>query len=44
MFVRLEQAYMGINRVISRILAILLILMVINVFYDDIMRYFFHNS
>lgn len=44
MLVRLEQAYMGINRVISRILAILLILMVLNVFYDVIMRYFFHNS
>ena len=44
MLVRLEQAYMGINRVISRILAGLLILMVLNVFYDVIMRYFFHNS
>ena len=44
MFVRLEKAFMGINRLISKILAILLLLMVVNVFYDVIMRYFFHNS
>jgi TRAP-type mannitol/chloroaromatic compound transport system permease small subunit len=44
MLVRLEKAFMGINRQISRILAVLLILMVLNVFYDVIMRYFLHNS
>ena len=44
MFFRLEKAFMGINRLISKILAILLLLMVVNVFYDVIMRYFFHNS
>ena len=44
MFVRLEKAFMGINRLISKILAILLLLMVVNVFYDVIMRYFFQNS
>ena len=37
----------GIDRVVDgmgRLLSILLLLMVLNVFYDVIMRYFFHNS
>ncbi len=44
MFIRLEKAYMRINRVVSRILGLLLVLMVFNVSYDVVMRYFFHNS
>lgn len=40
----IEQAFMKINRIVARILAVLLLLMVLNVFYDVVMRYFFHNS
>lgn len=44
MLTGLEQAFMKINRVAARILAVLLLLMVCNVFFDVVMRYFFHNS
>lgn len=44
MLERLERAYMRFKWLLGKILSVLLILMVINVFYDVIMRYFFHNS
>lgn len=44
MLVRVEQFYRRINRVAGRVLAVVLVLMTVNVFYDVIMRYFFHNS
>ncbi|MBE0585134.1 MAG: TRAP transporter small permease subunit [Desulfofustis sp.] len=44
MLVKIERVFMRLNRFIGRILAILLLLMVINVFYDVVMRYFLHNS
>ncbi|THB74173.1 MAG: TRAP transporter small permease subunit [Desulfobulbaceae bacterium] len=44
MLVRAEQIFNAINRIAGRILSVVLVLMVFNVFYDVIMRYFFHNS
>ncbi len=44
MLIRLEQFYQRLNRVAGKILSGVLVLMTINVFYDVIMRYFFHNS
>lgn len=44
MLVRAEQLFNTLNRLAGRILSVVLILMVFNVFYDVIMRYFFHNS
>jgi len=44
MLVRIEQFYMRINRVAGKILSLVLILMIINVFCDVVLRYFFHNS
>ncbi len=44
MLIRAEQFFMRINRISGKILTIVLLLMTINVFYDVIMRYFFHNS
>ncbi len=44
MLVRVEQFYKRINRVAGRVLAVVLVLMTVNVFFDVIMRYFFHNS
>ena len=44
MLVRIERIFTGISRITGKILAILLLLMVLNVFYDVVMRYFFHNS
>lgn len=41
---RLEQVFNRINQVVAKILAILLLIMVCNVFYDVVMRYFFLNS
>ena len=41
---RLEKAFERVKRILGRVLSLLLILMVFNVFYDVIMRYFFHNS
>ena len=41
---RLERAFEKIKRILGKILSLLLVLMVLNVFYDVIMRYFFHNS
>lgn len=44
MLVKAEQIYTRINRVAGKILALVLILMTLNVFYDVVMRYFFRNS
>jgi TRAP-type mannitol/chloroaromatic compound transport system permease small subunit len=44
MLVKIERVFMRLNRFVGRILAILLLLMVVNVFYDVVMRYFLHNS
>lgn len=44
MLCNIEQVFMKINRIGARILAVLLLLMIFNVFYDVVMRYFFHNS
>lgn len=44
MLIRLEQFFVRVNRLAGRILSVLLLLMTLNVFYDVIMRYFFHNS
>jgi TRAP-type mannitol/chloroaromatic compound transport system permease small subunit len=41
---RVEQFYNRVNKFGGRILSFLLVLMTLNVFYDVIMRYFFHNS
>jgi TRAP-type mannitol/chloroaromatic compound transport system permease small subunit len=44
MLVRTEQFFMKMNRIFGRILTVVLLMMTVNVFYDVIMRYFFHNS
>jgi TRAP-type mannitol/chloroaromatic compound transport system permease small subunit len=44
MLVKLEQFYTRINRVAGKLLSVVLILMIINVFYDVVMRYFFRSS
>jgi TRAP-type mannitol/chloroaromatic compound transport system permease small subunit len=40
----IERAFMRASRFLGRMLAIVFLLMTINIFYDVIMRYFFHNS
>ena len=44
MLLKMERVFQRINRLLARILAIVFLLMTINVFYDVVMRYFFHNS
>lgn len=44
MLVKLECFFNSVLRVVGRITSILLLLMIVNVFYDVIMRYFFQNS
>lgn len=44
MLIRIEKFYDRLNRIGGKILSFLLVLMTLNVFYDVIMRYFFHNS
>jgi len=44
MLIKVEQAFMKMNRVAGKILSVLLVLMVLNVFFDVVMRYFVHNS
>ncbi len=39
-----ERFFQRISRVLGRILAMIFLLMTINIFYDVVMRYFFHNS
>lgn len=44
MLIRAEKLFMRMNRLAGRILSGLLVLMTLNVFFDVIMRYSFHNS
>ena len=44
MLIQVEQFFMRINRILGKILSAVLLLMAVNVFFDVIMRYFFHNS
>lgn len=44
MLIKIEEFYSRVNRIGGKILSFLLVLMTLNVFYDVIMRYFFHNS
>lgn len=44
MLVKLEKIFNAVIGVVGRITSVLLLLMIFNVFYDVIMRYFFHNS
>ncbi|MGL1933161.1 MAG: TRAP transporter small permease subunit [Desulfotalea sp.] len=44
MLLRLEKFFVRANKVMGKVASILLLLMVINVFYDVVMRYFFRNS
>ncbi|BDD88749.1 TRAP transporter small permease subunit [Desulfofustis limnaeus] len=41
---KIERMFMRLNRVTGRCLAVLLLLLVLNVFYDVVTRYFLHNS
>jgi len=41
---KVEHVFGRVNRLIGKVLSILLLLMTLNVFYDVIMRYFMHNS
>lgn len=44
MLLKAEQFFTKINTFAGKILSVVLLLMTFNVFYDVIMRYFFHNS
>ncbi len=44
MLVKLERFVVSVVNIVAQITSILLLLMIFNVFYDVIMRYFFHNS
>lgn len=44
MLQKVERLFQRSSHFLSRILAIVFLLMTINIFYDVIMRYFFHNS
>ncbi len=41
---KIEQFYKRVALVLGKVLTVVMLLMTINVFYDVIMRYFFHNS
>lgn len=44
MLLKLEKFFTKTNKILGKIASILLILMVLNVFFDVVMRYFFRNS
>jgi TRAP-type mannitol/chloroaromatic compound transport system permease small subunit len=44
MLVKLETIIESVVDVVGKITSVLLLLMIFNVFYDVVMRYFFHNS
>jgi TRAP-type mannitol/chloroaromatic compound transport system permease small subunit len=44
MLIRIEAFFDGMNRKAGKVLSVILLLMALNVFFDVIMRYFFHNS
>jgi TRAP-type mannitol/chloroaromatic compound transport system permease small subunit len=41
---KVEHLFQRTSRLLGRILAVVFLLMTINIFYDVVMRYFFHNS
>jgi len=41
---KIERFYLRINKVAGKVLSVILLLMTLNVCFDVIMRYFFHNS
>ena len=44
MLLKIEQFFQRSSRLLGRVLAIVFLLMTVNVFFDVVMRYFFHNS
>ena len=44
MLIKIEQFFMRINRILGKSLTVVLLLMTLNIFFDVIMRYTFHNS
>lgn len=44
MLVKLEKVFDRVIGGVAKVISILLLLMICNVFYDVVMRYFFHNS
>ena len=44
MLIKIEKFFDRTNRLMGRMLSVVLLLMTFNVFFDVIMRYFFHNS
>jgi TRAP-type mannitol/chloroaromatic compound transport system permease small subunit len=44
MLIKLETVIELVVNIVGKIVSILLLLMIFNVFYDVVMRYFFHNS
>ena len=44
MLIRVEEFFQRMNRIAGKILSTILILMTVNVFFDVLMRYTFHNS
>jgi TRAP-type mannitol/chloroaromatic compound transport system permease small subunit len=44
MLLRLEKFFQRTSRLLGRVLAVVFLLMTLNVFFDVVMRYFFHNS
>lgn len=44
MLEKIEKIFMRASHLLGRVMAIVFLLMTINIFYDVIMRYFFHNS
>ena len=44
MLEHIERFYLWFNRILGKVLAVVFLLMTLNVFYDVVMRYFFHNS
>ena len=39
-----ERIFQRLSRILGRVLAMVFLLMTVNIFYDVVMRYFFHNS
>ncbi len=44
MLFKIELFYQRVSLILGKVLTVVLLLMTLNVFYDVIMRYFFHNS
>jgi TRAP-type mannitol/chloroaromatic compound transport system permease small subunit len=41
---KVERIFQRLSRILGRVLAMVFLLMTVNIFYDVVMRYFFHNS